>query len=218
MAMGYQPELIGGHLLLDLVNTVAWRLDDSRWVDRLVTSAELADWCAAVGLSPGTATLPQVRDVRETAYRVLRAVARREEPAEPDLKALRHLIVVALAVALPPGPAERPGPALPPGPAEPSGRAERPGGAASRRTGESPGVGGVRLLDWQAGGLVATLALAAARLLEREDLSRLRECSDDDCGWLFLDRSKNGSRRWCSSADCGNRARAKRHYQRVHGS
>jgi predicted RNA-binding Zn ribbon-like protein len=76
----------------------------------------------------------------------------------------------------------------------------------------------VRLLDWEVDGLVGTLAMAAARLLERADLTRLRECQDDDCGWLFLDRSKNGSRRWCSSADCGNRARAKRHYERVRSS
>jgi len=60
--------------------------------------------------------------------------------------------------------------------------------------------------------------MAAARLVERADLTRLRECQDDDCGWLFLDGTKNGSRRWCSSADCGNRARAKRHYQRVRSS
>ncbi|TDU89153.1 putative RNA-binding Zn ribbon-like protein [Kribbella voronezhensis] len=180
--MGYQPELIGGHLAVDLVNTVAWRLDDSRRVDRLVTAAELANWCAAVGLNPDAASLQQVRDVRETTYRVLRPVARGELPTEPDLEALRHLVVEALAAA------------------------------------EPPRTAGVRLLDWEAGGLVATLGLAAARLLEREDLTRLRECSDDDCGWLFLDRSKNGSRRWCSSADCGNRARAKRHYQKVRGS
>jgi predicted RNA-binding Zn ribbon-like protein len=180
--MGYQPELIGGHLVVDLVNTVAWRLDDSRRVDRLVTSAELADWCAAVDLSRGTASLQQVREVRETAYRVLRPIARGEVPTAADMEALRRLVIEALTAA------------------------------------EPPRVAGVRLLDWEAGGLVATLGLAAARLLEREDLTRLRECSDDDCGWLFLDRSKNGSRRWCSSADCGNRARAKRHYQKVRGS
>jgi predicted RNA-binding Zn ribbon-like protein len=58
------------------------------------------------------------------------------------------------------------------------------------------------------------LALAALRLTEREDLDRLRQCHDEHCGWLFLDRSKNASRRWCSSADCGNRTRARRHAER----
>ncbi|WP_246485921.1 CGNR zinc finger domain-containing protein [Kribbella qitaiheensis] len=81
---------------------------------------------------------------------------------------------------------------------------------------EPPGAGLVRLLDWETGDLATALVLSAARLLEREDLTRLRECQDDDCGWLFLDQSKNKSRRWCSSGDCGNRARAKRHYERTH--
>jgi len=180
--MGYQPELVGGHLLLDLLNTVSWRLDDSRWIDRLSTPAALADWCAAVGLSAttrsttSTAVLEEVARVRETAYAVIRALARGEEPAEAELEAMRVLLVEALSRAKPVG-------ACP--------------------------------LDWATDELPVMLVLAAAKLLEHEDLSRLRECQDDDCGWLFLDRSKNGSRRWCSSADCGNRARAKRHYQRV---
>ncbi|MEU0092645.1 CGNR zinc finger domain-containing protein [Kribbella sp. NPDC006257] len=180
--MSYQPELIGGHLLVDLVNTVSWRLDGARRIDRLSTRVDLADWCAAVGLSPGDTPLQDVTRLREIAYRVLRPMARGEGPARADLDALRRLIVEAMDTA------------------EPS----------------APDL--VRLLDWQVDGLMGTLAMAAARLLERADLTRLRECQDDDCGWLFLDRSKNGSRRWCSSADCGNRARAKRHYERVRSS
>jgi predicted RNA-binding Zn ribbon-like protein len=35
------------------------------------------------------------------------------------------------------------------------------------------------------------------------------------CGWLFVDESRNGSRRWCSMKDCGNRAKARRHYRKV---
>ncbi|WP_082946716.1 CGNR zinc finger domain-containing protein [Mycobacterium sp. ACS4054] len=38
--------------------------------------------------------------------------------------------------------------------------------------------------------------------------------SDDDCGWLFLDTSHRHNRRWCSAADCGNRARVRRFYER----
>lgn len=175
--MGYQPELIGGHLLLDLVNTVSWRLDDSRWIDRLSTPADLDDWCAAVGLSAGRrAKLEDVTQVRETAYLVVLPLARGDEPTKVELQAMQELLVDALSRAKPTG---------------------------------------LRPLDWTTDDLPGTLALSAARLLEHEDLSRLRECQDDDCGWLFMDRSKNGSRRWCSSRDCGNRARAKRHYQRV---
>ena len=62
--------------------------------------------------------------------------------------------------------------------------------------------------------LPVELALSAWQLLELEDPRRIRQCQDAACGWLFLDRSKNASRVWCSSADCGNRSRARRHYQR----
>lgn len=57
---------------------------------------------------------------------------------------------------------------------------------------------------------------SAAELLTRGRLERVRECrGDDGCGWLFLDTSKNGSRRWCDMSTCGNRAKARRHYRRV---
>jgi predicted RNA-binding Zn ribbon-like protein len=59
------------------------------------------------------------------------------------------------------------------------------------------------------------IARSAAELLTSEDLARVRECSSDTCGWLFVDASKNHSRRWCSMSDCGNRAKARRHYARL---
>lgn len=55
---------------------------------------------------------------------------------------------------------------------------------------------------------------AAADLLTSESLSRLRECSGRDCSKLFLDTSRNGSRRWCSMETCGNRSKVRRHYRR----
>lgn len=55
---------------------------------------------------------------------------------------------------------------------------------------------------------------SAGDLLTASELDRVRECAGETCGWLFLDLSKNRSRRWCSMDDCGNRAKAKRHYQR----
>jgi predicted RNA-binding Zn ribbon-like protein len=53
-----------------------------------------------------------------------------------------------------------------------------------------------------------------ADIIAGPDSSRLRECANDQCLWLFLDDSKNGTRRWCSMQACGNRAKAHRHYQR----
>jgi predicted RNA-binding Zn ribbon-like protein len=58
------------------------------------------------------------------------------------------------------------------------------------------------------------LARAAADLLASELRDRVRECAGDTCRWLFLDHSRNRSRRWCDMADCGNRAKARRYYQR----
>ena len=55
---------------------------------------------------------------------------------------------------------------------------------------------------------------SAADLLTSDRLARVRSCGDPRCGWLFLDTSRNRSRRWCDMADCGNRAKARRHYAR----
>jgi len=53
---------------------------------------------------------------------------------------------------------------------------------------------------------------SAADLLVSSELTRVKQCADDACGWLFMDKSRNNSRRWCSMKDCGNRAKAHRHY------
>lgn len=58
------------------------------------------------------------------------------------------------------------------------------------------------------------IALSAANLATSELAGRVRRCADPECGWLFLDRSKNRSRRWCDMADCGNRAKARRFQER----
>lgn len=51
------------------------------------------------------------------------------------------------------------------------------------------------------------VAREAVQLLLTADLHRLRECAADDCRWLFLDTTRNRSRRWCSMQTCGNRAK-----------
>ncbi|MCZ7463455.1 CGNR zinc finger domain-containing protein [Rhizobium rhizogenes] len=56
-------------------------------------------------------------------------------------------------------------------------------------------------------------AHSALSLLARETRERLRICGN--CGWLFIDRSKNRSRIWCDMAVCGNRQKASRHYHRT---
>lgn len=69
------------------------------------------------------------------------------------------------------------------------------------------------------GQVVWPIARSAADLLTSDRLERVRECEDDrGCGYLFVDTSRNRSRRWCSMDSCGNRAKAKRHYDRVNKS
>lgn len=169
-------DLVGGHLALDLVNTVSWRLDAHRRIDRLADPAHLRSWLTATNLgTAGPDTEAELRQCRETAYAVLQPLALHEEPRNTDLADLHNLFAEALSTAKLVSP---------------------------------------RPLTWQADTVTDRVRLAIWRLFEDEDLGRLRQCDDDACGWLFLDRSKNGSRRWCSSADCGNRARARRHYRR----
>lgn len=63
--------------------------------------------------------------------------------------------------------------------------------------------------------VVWPVARSAADLLTSDHLSRVRRCEDDrGCGYLFIDTSRNRSRRWCSMESCGNRAKARRHYAR----
>ena len=61
------------------------------------------------------------------------------------------------------------------------------------------------------------IARSAADLLTAGNLDKVRQCVDAECGWLFIDTSRNRSRRWCDMNDCGNRAKARRHYRRMRG-
>ncbi len=58
------------------------------------------------------------------------------------------------------------------------------------------------------------IAWAAAQLLTSDERKFLKQCAADDCGWLFLDRSRNHARRWCDMRVCGNNAKARRFYHR----
>lgn len=60
------------------------------------------------------------------------------------------------------------------------------------------------------------VARSAGELMTSDRLVRVSECADDrGCGYLFIDTSRNHSRRWCSMDTCGNRAKASRNYQRI---
>jgi predicted RNA-binding Zn ribbon-like protein len=96
---------------------------------------------------------------------------------------------------------------------------ERAGRQAARERTLRPEPAGARW-DWRAGGPsplrpALAAALDAERLLTSGDVRCVRQCGDAQCGWLFLDTSRNRSRRWCSMSSCGNRNKARRHYRRA---
>ena len=65
--------------------------------------------------------------------------------------------------------------------------------------------------------MLLPIALSTAETLTGPQLDRVHQCADDEgngCGFFFVDTSRNKSRRWCSMESCGNRAKARRHYQR----
>ena len=70
--------------------------------------------------------------------------------------------------------------------------------------------------DESADMMLYPIALSAADLLTSEDLPRVKECANEEqgCGSLFLDCSKNQTRRWCSMDPCGNRMKVKAYYAR----
>jgi predicted RNA-binding Zn ribbon-like protein len=192
---GGHTELIGNHPALDVVNTVAWRLDPERAVDRIPDGAGLLRWATFAGMvdqagATGRAeaadlAAARVRELRELLHQVLQPLAVGHSPAAGALTDLRSRVLDALG---------------------------HPEVEIAKVMPLTWSVPGRTVVD-----LPARLAVEAWDLLVHEDVRRLRQCRDDDCGWLFLDRSRNGSRVWCSSADCGNRSRARRHYRRHRG-
>ena len=72
---------------------------------------------------------------------------------------------------------------------------------------------------WSRGGegldrVLWPVILSTVSLLTSNALRAVRECAAPNCGWLFLDTTRNHSRRWCDMLVCGNRAKARRLYER----
>jgi predicted RNA-binding Zn ribbon-like protein len=195
------PNLIGGVLCLDFVNTVDPRHEPGRR-EYLDDYAALVAW----GVHAGAIETSQGERLREAAAGV---------PAEAE-----HVLsrAIRLREALYPlfGRAAR---GQPPGPDDLGVlQAELPRALPHLRVTWSPS-GYAR--EWEPGSpaldqVLWPVAWSAAELLVEGPLERIRECpGQDTCGWLFLDLSKNASRRWCDMRVCGNRAKARRHYERT---
>ena len=189
--------LVGGHPALDLVNTVERGRGERR--DHLTDPTALLTWAFRAGLvddgearavadawerdpASGLAALGAVREVREALHRALLAAMAIEPPDPGALERLRERWVAALGRAR---------------------LALDPGRASATRL----------VVGTETATLIADrAAVGAVEVLRDAELARLRRCPPEagGCGWVFLDRSRNGSRRWCRMADCGTTVKARR--------
>ena len=199
----FQFDLTGGHLALDLANTVSRRGDPTRRKEHLESFSDLVSFAlqdkiltpkqanelqAYVRRSAGDAarSFRKAIALREAFYSIFAAIAKgRPAPAE-DLQKVDESALDALQ---------------------------------HRRLVRNNGryhwewqVDGKNLLDR----ILWPIAQSAVDLLTSDELKLVRWCEAPDCEWLFLDHSRNRSRRWCDMNSCGNRAKARRHYQRTH--
>ncbi len=192
-------KLIGGALCLDFANTTGRRIDP-QGEEALRDYEDLVSWSEHAG----AVTRPEARTLaRAAASSPARAAA-----AHRRAVALREALYRTLSAAA----AGRD--------ADPSDLEllNRHVDVAALHLALAPVQGGYQW-TWRAveGELdlpAWRIAHSAAELLVAPDLVRVRECSGDRCDWLFLDDSRNHSRRWCDMASCGNRAKARRNYAR----
>ena len=198
----YVFDLSGGHLALDFVNTMGG-MRGVRPKEHLHTYADLAAFGRKAGALPDSVTsrvvaaakrrpeeaaaaLAAAVALREALYRIFHDRSEGRRPRSADLDAVN----AALARALP-----------------------------HRRVIEEDGrivLGWDQSAEFDA--VLWPVVAAAVELLTSGDVSRVRVCGmyhEGECSWLFLDRTKGGTRRWCSMKDCGNRAKARRHYAKL---
>jgi predicted RNA-binding Zn ribbon-like protein len=182
-------DYIGGDLAADLVNTGDWT-DGSLRDDQLTDYSRLLEWAEGAGaITAGTArALSDVARERPRDAAAALDAARR-------LRAAIHDVFAAVVAGRPPELAEL--------------NAALALALGRRRLGSGARwvwVGAERELAsplWP-------VVLAAATLLTSEDAGKLRICAGDDCGWMFVDRSRNGLRRWCQMATCGTAEKSRR--------
>ena len=186
-------ELVAGNAALDLVNTLDWRFRASGTEELLTSYDDLLDFAEQAGLLAARQVKQLRRDEDSTARRAV-------EQARELREALADLVYAGLD--------------------------GRDASSASMRTMEKflqSARAQARLMregsrlrwDWAGGETkpefpVWLLTRAASRLMLSEDVERVRACDDPECRWLFVDTSKNHTRRWCDMKICGNRMKARR--------
>jgi predicted RNA-binding Zn ribbon-like protein len=172
---------IGGNLALDFANTRSWR-DTPRETDHFADIAHILHWAREAGLVDAAFIVPFGQSKTFAA----------------DIQRLRDAIDGACGAAA-------------------SGEPPAPGALATirdmaTRTMAAADLAGMplTLVFNGADRILGPVAWAAMDLLRGDELGRLKQCPAHDCHWLFLDRSKNGSRRWCEMSTCGERAKKRR--------
>jgi predicted RNA-binding Zn ribbon-like protein len=191
---------VGGRPALDFLNTRAWFVE-SPASERFRSALDLLEWGMAVNfLTEDEAAnlrdachdhafadefLAEGIQLRAQMHALLRAIALDEVVPHDLLTAFnRRLAAAAARMALV--------------------------STASSRVFHYTWVGGHADPDR----LFQQIVWDAAQLLTSADATRLRTCGNDRCGWVFLDTSRNGRRRWCDMAVCGNRVKSRRRYAR----
>ena len=196
-------DLSGGVLCLDFANTISRRKIVAQSTDRLRGYDDLVAFAQQSKiLSPKQAEdlqaharrhLIKAKDAlrkaicrRENIYRVFSALAVRKAAHSADVRLINDFAV----------------------------------GALNHR--QLKRADGHYRWEWQWNGkelfdrILWPIAQSAADLLTSPELAAVRMCEAPDCAWLFLDQSRNHSRRWCDMKVCGNRQKARRHYRRTH--
>ena len=192
-------KFLGGRLVLDFANTISAR-GGATERDHVVDYADLVAWALRAGLVDEKVGQSLMEKAARRGADTERTVARARE-----LRDAAHRVFVDVA----------------------HGRTASPTDlavvyAALARAVEHGSIvqtGDGFVWRWQDGSdaldsMLWPIARSAAELLTGTELPRVRECGGERCGWLFLDQTKNRTRRWCEMKVCGNRAKARRHYHR----
>ena len=187
-------ELIAAHPVLDLVNTLDWRFRDGNSEELLDSYRNLLRFLEQSKVLNPTQTSRMARGVREQeAARVLEAVRELREAVAEVLYAMldRRKPTAASIKTL-----------------------EACFKAASKhqslRWSDSSLIWGFPLTPGRPDLPLWLLSLSASRLLTSNEIEKVRACDNPECRWLFLDTSKNHTRRWCDMKICGNRMKARR--------
>jgi predicted RNA-binding Zn ribbon-like protein len=195
-----QLPLVGGALCLNFANTVSGLHEGEREQEHVRTYEHLVAWAVHADAVPSAEAHGLLARAGEDAAAASRALHR-----ALGLRDVIHDIFAAIAHHAP----------------VPERALEQLNGALAdalrhARVQEAKGR-----FEWGWDDLAARLDAplwpilrSAADLLVAGKLDRVKQCPYPHCGWLFVDLSKNKSRRWCEMSVCGNRTKARRHYMR----